>query len=229
MRLSIIIPAKNEERRIASTLKEYVEFFPEAEFVVVINNSADDTEKIVADFARQHPQIKHINIPEAIGKGGAVQTGFKLARGGLIGFVDADGSTLPIQFQKLIDQINGFDAVIASRWVKGAKFVVKQPLPRRLLGRAFNLAVKLIVGLPYQDTQCGAKVFKKEVIDVLLPKLKICDFAFDIETLYLCKKHNFKVIEAPIEWEDKEGSTLGIIKNLGVVNSLLRIRLGNYD
>lgn len=229
MKLSIVIPAKNEQVRIASTLKEYVEFFPETEFVVVVNGSIDDTEKIVAEFARGHPQIKLLGIPQAIGKGGAVQAGFRLVQGDLIGFVDADGSTSPPQFQKLLDQLDSYDVAIASRWVSGAKFLKKQPLSRRFLGRAFNLSVKAITGLSYNDTQCGAKVFKKELIDFLLPKLKIRDFAFDVEILYLCKKYEFKVLEIPIEWEDKEGSTLSIVKNLGLMKSLLKIRFGNYE
>lgn len=229
MKLSIVIPAKNEEDRIADTLESYLDFFPACEIIVVINNSIDQTEVIVSEFSRKYPKIKHINIPQAIGKGGAVQAGFKLAQGDLIGFVDADGSTSPPQFQKLLDQLDSYDVAIASRWVSGAKFLKKQPLSRRFLGRAFNLSVKAITGLSYNDTQCGAKVFKKELIDFLLPKLKIRDFAFDVEILYLCKKYEFKVLEIPIEWEDKEGSTLSIVKNLGLIKSLLKIRFSSYE
>jgi glycosyltransferase involved in cell wall biosynthesis len=208
MFLSIVIPAYNEEKRISETLEKYLCFYnhnDSAEFIIVLNGCQDNTLGIVSSFKKKYPaKIQIIEIKEA-GKGRAVRKGFQMANGELIGFVDADGATDPDEFGKLVKNINGFDGAIASRWKRGSE-VINRNFFRKIVSLCFVLLVRLIVWLPFLDTQCGAKVFKKEVIDTILQKLKVNDMAFDVEVLYQCKIFNFKIKEVPSRWVDKDSS-----------------------
>ena len=125
MKLSIVIPAYNEEKRIGAMLDAYLPFFTtkydnDAEFIVVVNGSTDSTEKVVESYKADYPQLRMIIEPKTIGKGGAVIDGFGETCGELVGYVDADGSTPPEAFQELVDFATEYDSVIASRWCRGA-------------------------------------------------------------------------------------------------------------
>ena len=123
--LSVIVPAYNEEDRIATMLGVYLPCLAERfgerfELIVVINGTTDGTESVVRAFAPQFPQLRVLVDPSPIGKGGAVMWGFNEAKGDLIGFADADGATPPEAFLALIDDVPDAGIVIASRWIKGA-------------------------------------------------------------------------------------------------------------
>src|SRR3989344_8625015 len=187
--LSIIIPAYNEEKRISKTLEDYSVFCKRLyknnfEIIVILNGCRDKTIEVVKPIAKKYKQIKYKNIKEAIGKGGAVIEGFKQADGRLIGFVDADNSTKPEAYYDLVKNINGHDCIIASRWIKGAKVSPKQPLTRRIASRTFNLIVRVLFRIDIHDSQCGAKLFKKEAVKKIIPKLGITRWAFDVDLLY---------------------------------------------
>ena len=137
MKLSIVIPAHNEEKRIGQTLDAYLPYFSDkygddVEFITVVNGSTDATEQVIAGYRDQWSQLKMIVEPGRIGKGGAVRVGFAAARGALVGFVDADGATTPQAFDALVEGIGDAGAVIGSRWRKGAKVVIKQTTQRRI-------------------------------------------------------------------------------------------------
>ena len=124
--LTIIIPAYNEEKRIGNTLDKYINYYQsdDIEFLIVLNGCTDDTLSIVNVFKDKYPnRIRIINISDAIGKGGAVREGFKNTESDLMGYLDADCSTSPEEFKKIIDGINECDGTIASRWKKGSKIV----------------------------------------------------------------------------------------------------------
>ncbi|MDA0578321.1 MAG: glycosyltransferase, partial [Verrucomicrobia bacterium] len=136
MKLSIVVPAYNEEGRIGPMLEAYLPFFAQrygnqVEFIVVVNGSRDRTAEIVRAMVGNHAMLKCLVEPRSVGKGGALILGFKEARGELIGFVDADGATPPAAFQDLVDHMGDADAIIASRWAPGAKISPRQPLDRR--------------------------------------------------------------------------------------------------
>jgi len=231
MKLSIIIPAYNEEKRIEKTLEEYYLFFSEKlgddyEIVVILNGCRDKTLGIVDRLSNRRKNIRYKEFKEAIGKGGAIIEGFKTAEGELIGFVDADGATKPETFYELVKNINGFDGVVASRWIKGAIIKKKQPVSRRIASRGFNLLVRLLFMINLRDTQCGAKLFKKKAIKKIVPELGITQWAFDIDLLYRMKKNGFRVNEIPTEWGDIEGSRLNLKKTIPeMLLSIVRLRL----
>ncbi len=229
-KLSIIIPAYNEEKRIGNTLSSYLKFFSknlkDFEIIVVLNGCSDKTISVVKSFIKKDKRLKHLNFKDKIGKGGAIIEGFKAAKGSLIGFVDADLSTNPDSFYDLVLKIKDHDGVIASRWIKGSRVYPKQSILRRTAGRGFNILMRSLFFMNYRDTQTGAKLFKKEVIKKVVKRLGITKWAFDVDLLYQMKKHHFNIIEIPTIWHDKPGSRLKIFKAVPeMFLGLIRLRL----
>lgn len=215
--VSIVIPTCNAEKGIATTLEDYISYFSaehhqDFEIIVVTNGCVDRTPKIVNEYSSKFPQVRSKEIEERIGKGGALMEGFKMACGDVIAFVDADESTSPEELHKLIKELGENVGAIASRWLPGSNILVKQALTRRIASRGFNLLVRLLFGLSFTDTQCGAKAFKRHAVEELLPRLRMTNFAFDVELLHGLNKSGYKVKEIPITWEEKQGSTLNLKK-----------------
>lgn len=230
MKLSLIVPAHNEQDRIAKTLESYSSFFSKIygkdfEIVVILNACSDNTLDVVKKMESRYNQIRHLNYIEG-GKGFALIEGFKHAKGEIVGFTDADGSTSAKEFFKIIQNVNGFDGAIGSRWIKGSKVMPKQPLSRRIAGRAFYVLVRILFGLGFKDTQCGAKVFKRDALKKILPHLRVKKWAFDIDLLYQAKREKLKVKEVPIEWKDEHGSKLKIFRtSYEMGKTILKLRL----
>ncbi len=231
MKLSIIIPAHNEEQRLPPVLESYTHYYAgkfgqDVEIIVVVNGSTDNTFQVTDQFAKKHPVVSVINEPHRVGKGGAVMLGFREAQGNLVGFVDADGSTSPEAFCDLVDNIGGAGCIIASRWIKGSIVEPKQPLSRRIASRIFNFMVNLFFGFRVHDTQCGAKLFKKEVVEKILPDLGITRWAFDVDMLFHVRLSGYKIIEIPTVWRDAAGSKIRVAKaSADMTLALIRLRL----
>lgn len=236
--LVIVIPAYNEERRIGKTLEVYSNYFEKLknkskinyEILIVINNTTDKTEEIVKSYSKKNRNIKYLNLIKG-GKGYAIIEGFKDAlkrKYNLIGFVDADMSTSPEAFYDLVINLKENDGIIGNRWASKSIISQKQSGLRRLASRIFNFLVKSLFLMNYQDTQCGAKIFRREVIEKIVDKILITQWAFDVNLLYLCKKYNFKVVEYPTTWEDKGDSKLRVMKtSLKMLFGILRLRIIN--
>jgi len=235
--ISIVIPAYNEEKRIGKTLEAYCKFFKDAEIIVVINNTDDRTEMIVKKF----PLVRYLNFKKG-GKGFAIREGFKDALrrdNDLIGFVDADMSTRPEDYNDLIENIGDNDGIIASRYVKGAVVDPKQSAKRIFGSRLFNALVRMMFLMPYKDTQCGAKVFKREAIEKVIEDLSITQWAFDVNLLYNLRKNNLTIIEHPTTWSDATDTKIDFIHSgtrmalacirLRLINSPLKFIVNTYD
>ena len=237
--LSIIIPAYNEEKRIKKTLDTYRRFFEEEkkkktirnfEIVVVINNTQDRTEEIVKKFSKKYPEIRYLNFKQG-GKGFAIIEGFKDAlkrNKDLIGFVDADMATLPESFYDLIKNIGDYDGIIASRYMKGAIVNPKPSIQRIIVSRIFNILIRTLFLMNYKDTQCGAKLFKRNVIKETINRFSITKWAFDVDLLHQMKKKNFKIKEYPTIWSDKKYSKINFVK-AGPKMAFASIRLRILD
>lgn len=231
MKLSLIIPAHNEEARIGRALDAYLPFFtqrygPGLEIIVVVNGSTDDTAVVVGRYSERFPQLRCIVESAAIGKGGALILGFREARGDLVGFVDADASTPPEAFQDLIDRIGDADVAVASRWCRGATVSPPQPLTRRIASRVFNLLTRLLFGLRLTDTQCGAKLMKRDALVPVLDSLGITRWAFDVDLLFQMQRVGRTIVEIPTTWHDVAGSKIDILPvsaEMGV--AIIRLRL----
>lgn len=231
MRLTIIVPAHNEELRIGRMLDAYLPFISrqygtDAEFIVVVNGSTDGTDKVVAGYQKDYPFLRMIVDPNPIGKGGALMLGFREARGEWVGFVDADGATPPEAFQDLMDKIGDAGAIIASRWCRGAQVSPRQPLDRRVASRVFNWITRVLFGLKLTDTQCGAKLMRREALVEILPRLGITQWAFDVDLLFQLRRSGTRIREIPTVWRDVEGSKIHVARaSTEMLLALARLRL----
>jgi len=227
--LSIIIPAYNEENRIVNSLDELKKFIDESnyncEIIIVDDGSKDRTIQVVHDFFSNNNLLNIYTLIENKtnkGKGFAVRKGLEKASGEFILFTDADFSTPINECKKMIEILKqGYDIVIGSRALKDSNLIKRQNIIRMSMGKFFNLMVKLITKLEFNDTQCGFKIFTKDSKTKLLPYLKIDDFSFDVEILYVAKKLNLK----PVSWTNSPNSKVKIIKDsLKMFRSLIKIR-----
>jgi glycosyltransferase involved in cell wall biosynthesis len=230
--LLLLIPAYNEERRIEPVLRDYAEFFGRnysGEFliVVVLNGCTDNTLGVVRRVAAEFPSVHALEFREAIGKGGALIEGLKLAvHADLIGYVDADGATPPHAFLDLVRHIGEADCVIGSRWLPGAIIHQSQASHRQFASRVFHVIVQFFFRLNIRDTQCGAKVMKRAVVEKIHPYLRIADMAFDINLLVSIRRAGFRILEVPTEWTDQAGSKVVLFhSSLTMFLSTLRVRL----
>lgn len=230
-KISIVIPAHNEEDRIGPMLDAYLPFFEkrfgdQVEFLVVINGSTDNTARVVEQYMESHATIRHWIEPRPVGKGGALMMAFEKEEGDLVGFVDADGSTPPEAFEDLIENLGDGDCIIASRWCRGARVSPKQSLLRQTASRTFNLITRILFGLPLTDTQCGAKLMRREAIQTVLPHIGITQWAFDVDMLYQLKRAGFSITEIPTVWAEVEGTKVRVGRtSLQMVFALVRLRL----
>jgi dolichyl-phosphate beta-glucosyltransferase len=208
MKLSIIIPAYNEEKRIVKTLQEIESYLSKQnydyEILVVDNGSKDKTREIVSNLVGKITGLRLVKRNSG-GKGKAVAAGMLEAKGDFRIFTDADNSTSIDQIEKMWPEFeNGYDVVIGSRDIKGAVLNPPQPWIRQIiLGEGFKLYRKIIIGLwGIEDTQCGFKGFTKKSAEEIFPKSKIDHFSFDPEILILAKKAGYKIKEIPIVWKN---------------------------
>jgi dolichyl-phosphate beta-glucosyltransferase len=227
IRLSVIVPALNEAANLENNLGPYLVYLESLEFgtelILVNDGSTDDTMKVARSIQKNHKNLKIINFKDNRGKGAAVRAGFKKAQGKYLAFLDADGAT-PIDH---LNQVwpyfeQGYSAVIGSRSVRdvpNTRILVPQAGWKQALGKTGNQLIKLITGLNISDTQCGFKVFTREIIQKIIPLARINRWAFDVELLILVKKRGEDIAIIPVEWQAKPGSRVGyhgysITKNL---------------
>lgn len=233
--LLLLIPAYNEEHRLPPVLIDYLEYFQkhwrgEFQLVVVLNGCRDNTAGVVRAAEQRYPALSHLDFPAAIGKGGALIEGLKLApTSDLIGYVDADGATPPAAFFDLAARAAAgeADCVIASRWMDGARVDVAQAKDRRRASRLFHWAVEALFWMGIKDTQCGAKIMRREVVEQVQKYLHLADLAFDVNLLYAIKRAGFTIAEVPTIWTDKSGSKVAFNAqtSLNMLLSLVRLRV----
>jgi len=235
--LSIIIPAHNEEKRLPPTLEQVFAFLDrqdyEAEVLVVENGSTDRTYEIAQSFANQHKNLRVIR-EEGRGKGLAVQRGMLEARGQYRLMCDADLSMPIVEVTKFLSRdVIEFDIAIASREAPGAARY-NEPRYRHLGGRLINLIIRLLILPGLQDTQCGFKCFRAEVADDLFKRQTLMGWSFDIELLFIARRHGYRVIEIPINWYYRSESKVNALRDaMRMIQDIFQIhrnaRRGIYD
>ena len=231
MKLSIVVPAYNEEGRIGRMLEAYLPYFAGrygsgVEVIVVVNGSTDGTEGVVRGLQARFPQLSMIVDPRPIGKGGAILAGGAVARGELIGFVDADGATPPEAFADLVENIGGAGLIIASRRLPGAVVRPRQPWERRVASRIFNFLVRKLFKLRITDTQCGAKLMTAAAWRAIMPCIGLTRWAFDVDMLFKTRRAGYAIVEIPTTWSDVAGSKLKIGRvSFQMLLAICRLRL----
>ena len=228
---TLIIPAYNEEKRIERCLADISSFRGP---IIFVCDGDDETPGIIRRYidsqvadesGAKYPNITVLSFNERLGKGGGITAGMKAADTEYIGYCDADGATPISEMRRLFSEIETCDCAFGSRWLAASKIEKSQSLSRKVQSRIFNLCVKLILGIPFKDTQCGAKVFKRTAVEALLPRVRSSGFAFDAEILYILYRGGFMIKEVPILWSEMGGSHVGIADALKMLVNLIKIRL----
>jgi glycosyltransferase involved in cell wall biosynthesis len=237
--LSIVIPAYNESARIEPALERVLSCVAErnwdAEVLVVDDGSKDDTAAIVQRWMTQHPRLHLIQNPGNKGKGYSVRNGLLQAAGEIVMFTDADLSSPMEEAERLIAAIHeGADVAIGSRWLDRTRQTIHQPLYRQFFGRCFNWVTRTIMGLPFKDTQCGFKAFKRSAAQVIFRLQTIERWGFDPEILFIARKLKYTIREVPVTWGHDERSRMSYLKDgMKMLEDMARIRSnsarGRYD
>jgi glycosyltransferase involved in cell wall biosynthesis len=235
--LSIIIPAHNEESRLPDTLEQVTRFLAKqsytSEIIVVENGSTDRTYAIAHEFAQNHENVRVIQN-DWRGKGLAIQRGIKEAKGEYLFMCDADLSMPVEEISKFLPpQLQNVDVAIASREAPGA-VRYDEPYYRHLTGRVFNWLIRLLVLPGLQDTQCGFKCIRAEVARDIFRYQTLTGWAFDVEMLYIARRHGYRIVEIPIDWYHNADSKISVLRDsLRMFLDLLLIRRnarrGLYD
>lgn len=229
--ISIIIPAYNEEQRISATLDKIISYtnadnFYNYEIIVVDDGSKDNTTEIVGKYIEQFNVVRLVKQVVNQGKGAAVRRGMLDSKGDLLLFSDADLSTPIEELTKLIEKIkSGNDIAIGSRALNNDLIREHQPFYREIMGKTFNKIVQFLVIKGIFDTQCGFKLFTKEVGKKVFGLSKIDGFSFDVEVLYLASKLNYKISEVPVLWFNDDRSKVNpITDSIKMLNEIFKIK-----
>ena len=233
VKVSLIIPAYNEAKKITKDILEASRFFKSqkitSEIIVSADGCTDNTAKIVKDLQKNTPNLILLYNNHKNGKGGAIKRGIEIATGKYIIFADA-GYCIP--FRYILPGISklekGFDCALASRASRQSKITIKQPIYRQLGSKIFGLIVRNLVGIPknIKDTQCGFKIFKKPVAKILFDQLITTGFMFDIEIILRAKKNHYKLSSFPVEWKNDNDTRFNpVFGSLDNFKDLLKIKL----
>ena len=215
--LSIIIPAYNEESRLPSTLERVAAYIARSgrstEVIVVDDGSRDRTAAVAASFRARMPSLRV--VPNGInrGKGYSVRHGMLEACGRLVLFTDADLSAPIEEADKLLHALETHDVSIGSRALDRSLITVHQSPFREFAGIVFNWLVRLCLGLPFVDTQCGFKAFRREKCRILFEQQRIERFGFDPELLFLAKRHGLSAVEIPVRWAHSPSTRVSMLRD----------------
>jgi len=228
--VSIVIPAWNEEDRLARTLDRYIPSLEAHggpfEVIVVVDGVRDRTADVAATFVDHYVRV--LSFPTKLGKGGAILAGLREARFEYVGYLDADGPISPEEMFTLVGDLKDVDCVVASRWIRGASGADAEPLLNRVAGRAWNFLTRSLLFLPLGDTQAGAKFFKASVVRPMLHTVTLTNRAFDVDLLYHVRKAGRQVKEVPVQWKYDPETRMPIGRAIPVMFvSLVGVRVMN--
>jgi dolichyl-phosphate beta-glucosyltransferase len=227
---SVVFPCRDEADRIVPTLERTIEFLTRRnrdwEVLVVDDGSSDHTGDLVRDRFGASPGVRVLRYETNHGKGFAVREGVLASRGDPVLFSDADLSTPIAELTRLEAKLDeGFDLVVGSRGVPGARILTPQPLRRRISGLVFRALVRGLGLSTLNDTQCGFKLMRRGTVEPVLRRIDTLGFAFDVELVARCERSGLRVVEVPVDWYDARGSKVRLFPDaLHMAADLVRIR-----
>jgi hypothetical protein len=181
-------------------------------FFVALDHCTDGTQQLVERHRKVDSRVEACPYPK-LGKGGVIMETLRRCDAELVGFVDADCATPPAEFLRLVEVAQTADVAIASRWHPSAVLPSPRPFSRKVESRVFAQMVRTVFGLPFSDTQCGAKVLRGRVVRTVLPLLSSRDFLFDVDLLLASQRLGFRVAEVPTVWVDQPGSRISPVRD----------------
>ena len=215
--LSIIIPSFNEEQRLPDTLRKIAAYVrerrPDTEVIVVDDGSTDKTATVARSYQARIPLLRVLSNGTNRGKGFSVRHGSLEARGNIVLFTDADLSSPIEEGEKLLTGLATHDVAIGSRAVDRSLIEAHQSAFRESAGIVFNRIVRIILRLPFVDTQCGFKAFRRERCRIIFEQQTIERFGFDPELLYLARHHGLSTIEVPVRWAHSPATKVSMLKD----------------
>jgi glycosyltransferase involved in cell wall biosynthesis len=215
--LSIVIPSYNEELRLPATLEQIAAFLPslggETEILVIDDGSKDRTAEVAESFLNRLPLLRIIPNDTNRGKGFSVRHGMIEARGRNVLFTDADLSAPIEEAPKLLDALKTYDVAIGSRALDRSLITVHESRFREFAGIIFNAIVRMILRLPFVDTQCGFKAFRREPCRIIFEQQRIERFGFDPELLYLARRHGLRAVEIPVRWGHSPATKVSMFRD----------------
>jgi glycosyltransferase involved in cell wall biosynthesis len=215
--LSIIIPSFNEELRLPASLEKIAEFIrrkrPNTEVLVVDDGSKDRTAAVAESWRDRIPQLRVISNGANRGKGFSVKHGLLEAKGEVALFTDADLSAPIEEGEKLFEALKTYDVAIGSRAVDRSLIEVHESPFREFAGIIFNKIVRTILRLPFVDTQCGFKAFRREKCRIIFEQQTIERFGFDPELLYLARHHGLSIKEVPVRWAHSPATKVSMMRD----------------
>jgi dolichyl-phosphate beta-glucosyltransferase len=215
--LSIVIPSFNEELRLPETLAAISSYIRssrrETEVIVVDDGSTDRTADIAKSFRGEIRGLRVVANDKNRGKGYSVRHGMLEARGRFVLFTDADLSAPIAEAEKLLAALANHDVAIGSRALDRRLISVRQSIFREYAGIIFNFIVRFILRLPFVDTQCGFKAFRRERCRVIFQQQRIERFGFDPELLYLARHHGLSAAEIPVRWAHSPATKVSMMRD----------------
>jgi glycosyltransferase involved in cell wall biosynthesis len=215
--LSIVVPSYNEERRLPASLEKIADYIrekrPNSEVLVVDDGSTDATEAVAESWRERIPNLRVLSNGVNRGKGFSVRHGSLEARGDAVLFTDADLSAPIEEAEKLLEALKTCDVAIGSRAVNRDLIEVHESPFREFAGIIFNRIVRLTLRLPFVDTQCGFKVFRRERCKIIFEQQTIERFGFDPELLYLARHHGLSVMEVPVRWAHSPATKVNMLRD----------------
>src|SRR5438309_9572368 len=215
--LSIIIPSYNEELRLPATLERiavYLSSSGQKAEVLVVDDGSNDVTVAVAEYYRiRIPTLRVVSNGVNRGKGYSVRHGMQEARGRIALFTDADLSAPIEEPGKLIDALESNDVAIGSRAMDRRLITVHESRFREFAGIIFNKIVRIILWLPFVDTQCGFKAFRRERCGIIFEQQRIERFGFDPELLYLARHHGLRAVEIPVRWGHSPATKVSMLRD----------------
>ena len=214
--LCIVIPSFNEERRLPATLTaiaSYIQASGRNTEVIVVDDGSTDRTAAVAESFRSEIPLRVISNTQNRGKGYSVRRGMLEARARIVLFTDADLSAPIEEADKLLAALADYDVAIGSRAVDRSLITVHQSPFREFAGIIFNFIVRITLRLPFVDTQCGFKAFRREPCRVIFEQQRIERFGFDPELLYLARHHGLRAVEIPVRWAHSADTKISMVRD----------------
>jgi len=234
LKLSVVIPAFNEKKKIRNTFLRLNRFFSQREYdmeyVFVEDGSSDGTLDILTELENANPGIKVLANKVNMGKGLSIKRGMLEAKGDYMLFMDADMAT-PLQaFCDFEKYLSDYDIIMGSRWLEESNIKIPQPWYRRLMGHIFYIIVKGLFLKNITDTNCGFKCYKRKVARDIFSKQLLRGWGFDVELLYIAQKMSYRIKEVPVVWGHGRDSKVNLFKvPILTLVELARIKYNDWE